>query len=235
MNRYWILATRSPSDGTHLLRSEPSIPEPTARSNPPNRYPLDLIWPADGQINGDKPTFVWAGRRLAPTAVVPWPRHRTTTPGNPELPAKSHMRYTKQRALRTGGRGTHSKTWRSRARPRWVVMVMLRWAIRELSKPHVINHTHEHKPPSTTNTLAKFGGPGGDRTLTSPWRQAFSPSATPGWWHFPIYPLMITRGRGGTRIRLYTPGHDANQSTDLVEITRDARGLLGYDGGLFRG
>jgi hypothetical protein len=49
MNRYLILATKSPSNGTHQLQSGPSISEPTARSKPPNGCPHDLIWAAQSR------------------------------------------------------------------------------------------------------------------------------------------------------------------------------------------
>jgi hypothetical protein len=71
MNRYLILATKSPSDGTHQLQSGPSIPEPTARSKPPNGCPHDLIWAVDGQINGNKPVFP----REQGAAATPFPSH----------------------------------------------------------------------------------------------------------------------------------------------------------------
>jgi hypothetical protein len=152
MNRYWTLAIRSPSDSTHLLRSGPSILAPTARSNPPNRCPLDQIWAANGQINGDKPPPSEQGSALPQLQR----RHGRATgprrPGNPVLPTKSHMRYTKHRATWTGGEGTHPKTRHSRARPRWVATVMLRWAIRAPLKPYVINRTHEHEPQGTADT-----------------------------------------------------------------------------------
>jgi hypothetical protein len=111
--------------------------------------------------------------------ALPQPRRRhgratgPRRPGNLELPTKSHMCDTKQRATRTSGGGTHPKTRRSRARPRWVATVMLRWAIRAPLKPYVINRTHEHEPQGTANTPAKLGGPGGDRTPTSSMAASF--------------------------------------------------------------
>jgi hypothetical protein len=38
------------------------------------------------------------------------------------------------------------------------------WAIKALLRPSTLNHTLEHNPRGTANTLVKLGGPGGDRT-----------------------------------------------------------------------
>jgi hypothetical protein len=83
MNRYPILATRSPSNGAQPLRSGPSITESMARPNPPNRCPIDLIWATNGQINGCGLTSlarVKARWRRSPGTAAPLPACLHPTP-----------------------------------------------------------------------------------------------------------------------------------------------------------
>jgi hypothetical protein len=97
MNRYPILATRSPSNGAHLLRSGPSILDSTVRSNPSNQCPVNLIWAADGQINGCYRTTQarvkarWR-RSLGTTAPLPACLHPTFQCSKPQPSARYTMR-----------------------------------------------------------------------------------------------------------------------------------------------
>jgi hypothetical protein len=83
MNRYPILATRSPSNGAHLLRSGPSIQDSTVRSNPLNRCPVDLIWAADGQINGDRASSFSRLQAMTMTVCTPWRCHGRASQSRP--------------------------------------------------------------------------------------------------------------------------------------------------------